>query len=531
MTQTTTLQVSDWLPDEPPQPPVGSTNIVNVQPRTATSYGPIGSPMPVSSALDYPCQGACAYLDPANNVNLFAGTRDKLYRLTAGDAYVWQDVTSQLVTPIDWSADDFSHDFGSGRTPSGYNVSADAYWEFEYFNGTVLATQIADNIQAFKPSSDTYFSDLAQAAPRAKHMAVVKNSFVMVGSTYDGTDGTQPQRVWWSGAGDATSWPTPGGQVAAQLQSSFVDLLGSDGEVQAIRAGLAYADALVFQEHAVRACFYAGPPQVFQFLPLQNARGTPAPYSPVVVGGVAYYYAWDGWYANDGTTATPIGVNKVNKFFQNDADLSSLHRMTGAADPLSQMLWWTYVSKASPNGLPDKLIGYNWALQRWSPALVAAEYLVRFISLGYTLDQLYTILGYTLDTLPAPLDSPLWAGGALQLALFNSDHKLSYFTGAALPATVETVEVQAVPGRRAVVTGARPLIDGSGTGGPTVAMGHRERQIDMVQYSTATGINAIGNCPQRTSGRYLRAQIKVGAGGDWSNISGIDLQLVPAGQR
>ena len=469
--------------------------------------------MPISSALPARCQGAAAFLSTSSSTgtaNLFAGTITDLFRITPGDAYVWQNVT---------------------RVASPYSVSSDEYWEFEFFNNSVLASNLDTAIQTIDITSGTNFADLSASAPKARHMAVVKNSFLMLGFTDDPIDGNQPQRVWWSAAGDATSWPSPGGITAAQVQSGYFDLLGDGGAVQAIRSGLVSADALVFQQFAVRRAVYAGPPQVFEFLPVENARGTPAPWSPVVVGGTCYYRGQDGWYANDGSASTPIGVNKIDKFFEADANASTIFRMVGAADPVGKMVWWLYISNASPDGNPDRMLGYNWQLQRWCIVYLSLEYLAKFIGIGYTLDELYTVLGYTLDNLPAPLDSPIWAGGGLSLGVFDQAHTLNYLTGPALAATIETQEIEPIPGRRTLVTNARPLIDGSGAGGPAVSIAHRERQIDQPTYSPAAPINFLGFCPGRASGRYLRAQQTVAAGGDWRNWSGVALDMVQQGSR
>ena len=510
MSQPTILPVAEYLPDMPDFPASGSSNIKNVYPRTPLSYGAINSPAPVSSALLSQCRGAAAFIDNLGTVNIFAGDANNLYRLVAGDAYVWELVT---------------------RTVGGaYGVTVDDYWEFDYFNGSALACNLTDNIQTFNLLSDTKFSDLAGSPPRAKHLAVVKNAFVMLGNTFDGVSQNQPQRVWWSAAGNATSWPTPGSVTAAQVQSGFVDLFGSEGAVQAVRSGLTSADALIFQQYGIRRAVYSGPPEVFEFLPAQNVRGTPAPHSPVVIGGTCYYFGYDGWYSYDGATSEPIGANKVDKTFMDNLDDTHSHLIVGAADPRSKMIWWAYPGKGGAGQL-TKMIGYNWQLQRWTPADLVVEMLARTISLGYTLDQLGTVLGFTLDTLPAPLDSSIWAGGALQLGVFDTAHKLNYLTGPAMAAIVETSEMQPITGRRAGIISARPLIDGSGVGAPSVSIGHRERQQNVVTYAQATALNRLGLCPQRTSGRYLRAQMTVQAGGDWTNISGVEVEVVGQGKR
>jgi len=225
-----------------------------------------------------------------------------------------------------------------------------------------------------------------------------------------------------------------------------------------------------------------------------------------------------------------MGADRVDKAFLADLVPSYYSNVFGTYDPVRRMIWWAYPGQGSSNGVPNKLLGYNWQLQRFAPADVAAEYLARMVGIGYSLDELYTILGYTLDNLPASLDSPIWQGGQPNLGFFDTTHKLAYMTGPFLAATVATQEMEPLPGRRMFVTGTRPLIDGSGLG-VAVAIGHRERQTAPVLYTNASPINSLGACPLRSSGRYFRAPLTVAAGGDWTNIAGVDLDLVPQGKR
>jgi hypothetical protein len=88
--------------------------------------------------------------------------------------------------------------------------------------------------------------------------------------------------------------------------------------------------------------------------------------------------------------------------------------------------------------------------------------------------------------------------------------------------------VQLVPGGRAVVTNARPIVDG---GIPSVALGTRERAVDPVTYGTAVAIDGIGNAPQRSAARYHRARLTLPAGAGFTHISGVEIDAVPEGRR
>lgn len=508
------LPIAEWLPDLPDFPANGVQNIRNVYPRTKASYGAIGGPLAVSTALAARCQGAAALLDnivsPSGRVELFAGDATTLYKLVKDDGYIWQDISTGFGGP--------------------YTVDPADFWEFAYFGGWMIATQISDPVQGNFVTVNQ-FEDLPGTPPKAKRIAVVKNSFVVLGNTDDAMSGPKSQRVWWSGAGDQSSWPMPGSVAAAEVQSGFFDLLGSDGEVMAIRSGLTGADGIVFQEFSMRRMVYSGPPTIFAFLPAQSGRGTPASQSPVVVGGNCYFLGYDGFQVTDGAACVPIGAGKVDKTFFADLDQNYIHRVVGAPDPLRKIVWWAYPSTAAIDGNPNHLIGYQWELQRWCIVDADCEILARFIGLGYTLDELYTILGYLLDDLPAPLNSSLWVGGSMQFGMFDLNHKLSYLMGPALAPTVETSEMAPIAGRRMMIRGARPLIDGTTAKIVSTSIGHRERLQDPVTYAQAFPVNSLGSCPARSSGRYVRALTRVEAGGDWTNISGVELDVQPQGRR
>lgn len=498
------LPIGPWTPDLPTFGNPGSSNVRNVYARTPTSYGPVASPTIYSSALNLRCQGATAFFDQLGNVNLFAGTRTKLYRLVAGST-AWADV-SKL---------------------GGYNCPDAAEWQFQYFNGRVTANNYNDPIQSFVLATDVVFSDLAAAAPKARYSAVVKN-FLAVAGTFDATYQDQPQRVWWPALNDPTTWPTPGTTAAAQVQSSFDDLLGDNGFITGIVGNLGNADGAVFMERAVYRMIYSGPPEIFDFPPAEGVVGCVAPGSIVAYGNKAYYLGPDGFYSYDGGAAEPIGANQFDKTFYADLDQTYIARIVGTADPINRQIIWAYPGQGNVSGIPNRLLLYNWQLKRGSIVDMTCETIARMLSVGYTLDQLYTTLGYTLDNLPAPLDSRVWTGGSLLLGIFDTAHKLNYLTGPNLAPSVDTTETQPFPGRRWRCKGARPLVDG---GAPSVAIGHRETLQSEVTYTPASPINGLGVCPVRTSGRYGRARITLPAGSLFSHIQGVELDGDKAGSR
>jgi hypothetical protein len=363
--------------------------------------------------------------------------------------------------------------------------------------------------------TSTLFADMITSgftSLKARYVGVVKD-WVVFGNTTDGTYGAQPQRVWWSAIDDPTNFPDPTGNTAAAVQSDYQDLVGDAGWVQGIVGNLGTADGAIFQERAVVRMVYVGPPAIFAFAPAEGVRGTPAPGSIVQDGPQAYYLGEDGFYVFNGSSASqPIGVDRVDKEFLGDLDQSYFHRISGAVDPINKQIWWAYPGSGHSGGNPNRIIVYDRARDRWTITDandVQCEILLRGLTPGYNIDTLDALYG-NLDSVPVSLDSRLLTGGRPFMAAFNTSHALANFSGSALAPTVETAEGElAGPGRRALITNVRPLVDG---GTPSVSIGTRNLVTESVTYSSPVAVDSRGNCPQRDL-RALHAGAADVAGG------------------
>tara|TARA_R110000868_G_scaffold104343_1_gene287372 strand:+ start:2230 stop:3714 length:1485 start_codon:yes stop_codon:yes gene_type:complete len=493
------IPFGEWAPD---RADFGNAATVatNVIPKSDETYGPFSDLSTVSDALTARCQGAFAGRDSDGNVTNFSGDASKLYRMV-----------TLTQTDISRSA--------------GYATVNDATWRFCQYGNRVIATNFADEIQSYVMGSSSIFANLSSGAPKARHVAVINPGFVMVGNTYDSVDGNVPNRVWWSEYLDPTSWPTVGTAAAQAVQSDYNDI-PTGGWVQAITGAVGGAAGAVFMDTAIYRMDYEGPPTVFRFTEVERLRGTPAPNSVINVGPFAAYLGEDGFYMFDGSQSRAIGNSKVDKTFYADLDQSYFHRISGAADPVNKLLIWAYPGSGHSNGNPNKLIIFNWESGRWSEAAINCELIFRALSTGYTLDGLDT-LGYTLETLPFSLDSRVWTGGRLILSGFDAVHKLGYFNGSNLAATIETGEFPQSQ-ELMYVDGIRPMVDG---GTVTAAVGYRATPSASISYTSATSAGDDGVCPQRISARYARARVSIAAGGSWTHAQGIEPRMTPDGER
>lgn len=510
------LPVTEWMPDQPDYRNNASDMALNVVPRTLTTYGPISSPTVFSGALTTRCQGAYFGLASDGTVNGFAGDSQNLWELTQATSPAWSNVS---------------------KSANAYNISADDQWRATLYGTRVIFTNLADPVQSFILGTSSKFADLIVTAnaPKAKFCAVSK-TYLVLGYTSDPTYGAQPQRVWWSRNGNPTSFDDPGSlaQLASQFETGYQDLLGDGGKIQGVVGNLGNADMAVFQEHAIwRGVWAGGGAGVFQFFPAQGVRGCTAPGSIAQLGAIVYYLGEDGFYAFDGAQARPIGVNKVDKTFYADLDQNFLGSVSAGIDPINKLYIVLYPGSGHSGRSANKMMIYNWALDRWSQAIPisgGSEFILRALSFGYTLDQIYTVLGYKLDTMPFPLDSRVWTGGNLLLGIFDTNHKLNYFTGNPLDATIDTSENQFADGQVTRIWNARPIVDGSVM--PAVSLSVRNRQNDTQIFTNPITMTSLGTCPQRALGRYIQARITVpGSASSWTHLSGVELEGAPAGAR
>ena len=276
--------------------------------------------MPLYNALATRCQGAAAYRSPIGTIYRVAGDATQLYLLAPVDA-AWENVT---------------------RVSGIYHIDAFDQWQFVYFNGDVIATQVNDPPQflTLDAGGTPHFADLDGGPPRARYATVAQNSFVVLGNIFSGGNGT----IRSGSGGRPPAMRITGRRPAQRALRNFSRGIGicsaTAGELQGFADNLVNADAVVFQEYQVRQMVYSGPPQVFAFLPVETAIGTAGPYSIVGNGGIAYYHRQDGFCAFDGTNSVPIGANRVDKTFF--ANCASPAQMIGAADPVNRMIWWAY---------------------------------------------------------------------------------------------------------------------------------------------------------------------------------------------
>ena len=251
------------------------------------------------------------------------------------------------------------------------------------------------------------------------------------------------------------------------------------------------------------------------------------------LGSLVYFLGEDGFYMFDGGSSTPIGVDKFDKWFWSNVNQAFLWNVIGAPDIVNKAIIWIFPSIYSGSGVPDTALIYRWDIQRAATVALGAgtvAWIMRTLSLGTTLDGLASLGFNDLDTIPMSLDSPVFVGGAAQLAAVSGAGNLAYFNGTAMAATVGTNTVQLTPGRRTYVQSARPLVEAV-SGAPTISFSGRVNLYDREVFGSAVAPDISGECPQRSDARYHNALVAMPAGAVWSHITGVDVTSRPAGLR
>ena len=248
---------------------------------------------------------------------------------------------------------------------------------------------------------------------------------------------------------------------------------------------------------------------------MEPARGLFIPTSLTTLGQTSFYAAEDGFYAFTYDRSEPIGAERVDKTFFRDLNGTYAYRVRSAVDPINKLVIWAYPSNSS-TGNPDKLLIFNWAINRWSYAEIDCETLFQFLSLGYTLEGLNTV-GTNIDLFTVSLDSRVWQGGDLVLSAFDADHKLASFTGATLSAILETNEFQLFDGYKSLISRVRAIVDNAAT----IQVGVRGRDQDSVTWGTAASQNASGNCAVRSNA--FRHRLRMNTSGDFTHAQGFEL--------
>lgn len=563
------LPFGEWKPDVSDYEGQTTQTIQNVVPR-GDGYGPFKDFTVLSAALPAKCRGGFYALKSDGSVAIFAATSTKIFLANNSD-FTWKPVSKVTAltsisqaspavftkTAHGLAADEAVVLSTSGALPTGLTVdtiyyvktvlsadtftvsatvggaaintssagsgthsmtsvysavSASAQWQFCQFGNFVIAVQENTVPQVYDLSSSTAFADLGGSPPQAAYVSVVGRFVVLSGLL------STPYRIQWSGLNATTTW------TSGTNSSDYQDL-PDGGIVRGVAGG---ENGVIFQDQAIRRMSYIpGSPLVFQIERISEQQGLFGPYSIVRSGERIFFHSAQGFHQIlPGQAPTEIGREKIDRTFFDELDKGDLKHLIGASDPRSTKVFWAYKTEANSGDYYDRILGYDYVLERFFKIVMSGDYLLGLSQPGLTLENLDSISA-SLDALAVSLDN-FAVSSTPVLSQFNSTFKLGFFTGSNLEATLESAE-QGTDGTRVFFRGFRPVTDSATVYG---SIKYRDDTSGAVS-TTAESLKSTrtGLCNVRISARYGRMKARIPAGTTWTFIAGVEPDVAGEGKH
>lgn len=489
----------EWRPDIALRDNQMSADVENVFPGSS-SYTPVPDLAPFADtlvppppALD-PIRGLTSARTTDGAWRVYAGSDKKLYRWTLNG---WVD---------------------KSRTTGGdYAVPYGELWSFAQFGKYLIAVNINDVPQVCDVDGDGVFTALGGSPPIAHNVRTI-GDFVILGGL-----SSNRRKIMWSGINDPTSW-VPGINLCDEQE------MPEGGPVKGVAGDKI---GFVIQDRAIRLLqFLPGDTTfIFSVSKVVYDRGSVSEFGWTSIGDTLYFLADDGYYAVSGAQLVAIGHEKVNEWFLANSDLNRRNLVTCFPAIKPYIAWPYHRSDASP--WYDGLMIYNWALQRWSKAVIPAQMWGSnaLASIDLDLDTTGAEPGdewieWAGTPQPRPLDSFAYQGGRPLIGAIDPDGYLATLAGPNLQATLETVDVHLVPGKRAMVGDVYPLADAAEG---VIYAGTRERLQDAIGWSQACPIEITGSAAVYTSARLHRFRHIIPRASKWLHAQGVMADAQPDG--
>lgn len=504
------IPLGEWLPDLPPLNNPGALVATNVIPG-AGHYLPMpGMTLVASLSAAGHINGAFFARDQANNTYTYAGDNSALY--------VQSGSTFNVAT----------------RTAGGaYAVVSGDNWEFVSWGQTVIGVDGLTDVPQQISLGGAFFAGIS-GAPKARHIAVIKD-FVVLGNVSDSA--TQVQRVRWSAINNSGAW-----SVDATTLADFQDLPGDGGWIQKVVSG---EQGYVFQERAIWRMTFVGSPLVFTFDKIHDGIGAYAAQSVCTYENNTFFLSAEGFKQFDGTNLGHIGRGKVDETFYADLDVSHFYNIRSVIVSQLRCVFWTYPGVGSTGGLPNHILVYSYAFNRWAridiPSSLSLDIIAMSSAPGYTLDGLDAVSS-SIDALAFSLDDRAWTGGNLTFSAYVGK-ALYYFTATPMDASVQTNEVCLMqistysgpmtanaPGIRGKfqVNEVWPIVQGL-SASSTVVIATRNAPTENPVSSGALTVTSAGFVQAHHTARFHRFTINTT--GDFDSIQGLDVIGENAGKR
>lgn len=464
----------EWLPDQPGV--TGAvTDAVNCYPVT-NGYAPLRDATDYSDAA-----GETLLVTFAGKYSgastLFAASATSIYKFDPSDAGL--DALKTSYTAIE-------------------------QWDVTQFGSVMIMANGVNKLQSYDLGSSTTVSDLAAAAPTAKYVTVVRD--FVVAANVSGEE----SKVYWSDINDETDWtPSTASQSDTQVIPDGGDITGLIGGEYGV----------IFLERAIYRMSYSGSPYFFQFDAISRSLGCISNGSISQFGGLTYFLSDDGFYVCDGQSVKGIGLERVNRWFFENANPSEIPKsMSSTIDPVRKLVIWDFKNTFGGRNL----LYYSIDLNKWSYATTDVEAISFGVTPSATLEQVDNYSA-SIDALEISLDSRVFAGGQL-LLLGVREQKIVAFSGAFKTAYVVSGDIDI---GRSTITLAKPIVD---NGSATVSVASRDLLTEIVEFGTEVAADAENRVSLRSNGEYHRIKVTP-TGVNWKTLVGCEIEIVQQGTR
>lgn len=489
------VPLGPWRPDAAPFDNTGLVNVRNAVQAAGHWRAQPGLANIGEQTFTPPIQGLFTATRSNSDRELFVSYGGELFRITGVSAPV-QNVSDPALS-------------------DGYSTSEFTRWRFVQFEDLLIATNFEDEVQAYSLTAGGTFGPLADPSgecPQAKYLAVVKG-FVTLAYTRDEVDGEDAFQVRWHGL--LNGLPDPYDFTRSVDTQADSQRLAEIGVIAGITGG--EFGTIVGEGGVVVQSLGSG--TLFRFDVRERRLGCRLPNSIVQYRQLTFWWSPQGVVAFDGQSARLIGVEKIDRWLQDDFDEAFEHKMWTAIEFVRGHVLWLYCGKGH-TGEPNRLLRYSVELDEWSVSDFEMQALGTGRTFGRNLED--DFFANLEDPIHTNLEDP---------ALFSSfpqtvgvaGGRLVAFGGPPLTGTFETGEFT-LGGEDNRVILRKAMVRGSG-GTSAISFVTRDRFRDAPTVSGVFGEQADGWIRFRVPGRSHRTRIV--RSGSW--VDTFDVNIVGDG--
>lgn len=417
-----------------------------------------------------------------------------------------QSGSNEVFTATATTIEQLQADFTWSSIETGRTVTSGDDVCFVHFGSFLLNTDKTDGVKAYNVETPAG-NNAVSGAPLARFGFSCNN--VVFWLDCDGN----PLKMVSSGIGDHTTYTTLGANSK----------IFEDGGSLQCGVDLKNGNGLVFQSSAMRLIQFgnAASPALYSITKAADGRGSVGERSVAAFDGMVFFLDQDGFWKFDLSGGnTPIGAEKVNRWFLSNINASNLPLVQAAVDPKRKVVMWRFPSLNSTSTVIfDRIIGYHWQLDEWFTATVNTTALARIATPGYVLDSMDPF--GVLDSITTLLDDRFWQGGAPLLSAIDSNFKFATFSGPPMAATLQSYTTNNP--FNSLENEITPISDNSNS---MISLGVQRKLDDNITWKDPRGRTRSGKVKLRGSGMNISFQETHSAGDDWTFANGVDSPML-----